>query len=134
VSQQLINDFLANVVVSGRDGYQPVTLLHSSVPFDELVALYNAADICLVSSTRDGMNLVASEFVAAQQQQQKDRKGVLVLSKVAGAAEQLAGSVQFNPWCLVDMVDALTKALTMSESEKASRHEQNRKFVMQNTR
>ncbi|KPI45536.1 Alpha,alpha-trehalose-phosphate synthase [UDP-forming] 2 [Cyphellophora attinorum] len=126
------HDLLTHIIFSGSDGYQPVTLLHSNVPFNELVTLYNAADICLVASTRDGMNLVASEYVASQQEH--ERKGVLVLSKFAGAAEQLAGSVQFNPWCLDDMVDALTKALTMSESERASRHEQNRKFVVQNTR
>ena len=107
-----------------------MTLLHSSVPFNELVALYNVADACLISSTRDGMNLVASEYVASQ----REHKGVLVLSEFAGAAEQLVGSVRFNPWCLADMVDALTTALTMGRPERALRHEQNERFVMQNTR
>jgi trehalose-6-phosphate synthase len=101
-----------------------------SVPFNELVALYNAADACLISSTRDGMNLVACEYVASQ----REHKGVLVVSEFAGAAEQLAGSVKFNPWCLDDMVEALIKALTMGRSERAMRHAQNEKFVLQNTR
>jgi trehalose 6-phosphate synthase len=99
------------------------------MPFNELVALYAAADI-LISSTRDGMNLVASEFVASQ----RGREGVLVLSEFAGAAEQLSGSVRFNPWCLDDMVGAMVKALDMGELERAARHRRNEGFVMRNTR
>jgi trehalose-6-phosphate synthase len=76
------------------------------------------------------MNLVASEYIASQ----REHKGVLLLSEFAGAAEQLRGSVQFNPWCLEDMVESMIRALTMSELESESRHEQNRTFVMENTR
>jgi trehalose-6-phosphate synthase len=119
-----------NFVNAGSEGYQPVTLLHRSVPFNELVALYAAADACFISSTRDGMNLVASEYVASQ----REHKGVLLLSKFAGAAEQLTGSVQFNPWCLDEMVDAMTKALTMGKPERVTRHAKSEASVMQNTR
>jgi trehalose-6-phosphate synthase len=100
------------------------------VPFDELVALYAAADVCLISSTRDGMNLVAYEYVASQH----ERKGVLLLSQFAGAAEQLKGSLLFNPWDLDDMVNSIGKALTMDNQERAAIHKKSEAYVMENTR
>lgn len=67
--------------------YSPVQFIYNSVNFNELVALYRLADICLVTSTRDGMNLVAYEYVATQ----TDKHGVLILSEFAGAAQSLNG-------------------------------------------
>ncbi|KNE72210.1 hypothetical protein AMAG_16693 [Allomyces macrogynus ATCC 38327] len=78
--------------INGQYGtveFMPIHLLNKSVQFDELVALYAAADVCVVSSTRDGMNLVCGEYVAAQ----RDGKGVLIMSEFAGAAQSLDGSI-----------------------------------------
>ena len=100
------------------------------MPFDELVALYAAADACVISSTRDGTNLVAYEYVASQH----ERKGVLLLSEFAGAAEQLKGSLPFNPWDLDDMVDSIGKALTMGNQERGAIHQKSEAYVLENTR
>jgi trehalose 6-phosphate synthase len=120
---------LTCILRPGNGTYQPIHLLHCSVPFTELVALYAAADACLISSTRDGMNLVAYEYIASQTQ----RRGVLLLSEFAGAAEQMRGSLQFNPWDLDDMVGAIAEALTMGEEERATNHERAKAHVMANT-
>lgn len=67
--------------------------MHRSIPFDELVALYAVSDVCLVSSTRDGMNLVSYEYISAQQ----NNHGVMILSEFAGAAQSLNGkSISHN--------------------------------------
>jgi trehalose-6-phosphate synthase len=79
----------------GTETWQPVHLLKESLPLDRLALYYRAADVCLVNSLQDGMNLVAKEFVAAQVD---DPAGVLVLSKFAGAAEELDGAVEVNPF------------------------------------
>ena len=100
--------------------FSPVHLKHTSVSNEDLKALYALSDVCLVASTRDGMNLVAYEYVACQ----AERHGVLVLSEFAGCAQSFAsGSVICNPWDIQDMSDALYKAITMDEEEKESMHE-----------
>lgn len=76
------------------------------------------------------MNLVAYEYVASQ----SERKGVLLVSEFAGAAEQLKGSLLFNPWDLDEMVDSIGKALTMGEQERAAMHEKSEAYVLENTR
>lgn len=76
--------------INGKFGtvdFMPIHFMNKSVNFEELVALYRIADTCLVSSTRDGMNLVSYEYVACQH----DRHGVLILSEFAGAAQSLNG-------------------------------------------
>jgi len=65
----------------------PIHFMHKSVTFEELVALYAVSDACIVSSTRDGMNLVSYEYISCQQ----EKHGVLVLSEFAGAAQSLNG-------------------------------------------
>ena len=72
----------------------PVHYIYRGLPRDEVVALYRAADVMLVTPLRDGMNLVAKEFVAAR----TDEDGVLVLSEFAGAASELAEAVHVNPY------------------------------------
>jgi trehalose-6-phosphate synthase len=67
--------------------------MHKSVPFEELTAMYALADACLVTSTRDGMNLVAYEYISSQQV----RHGTMILSEFAGAAQSLNGSLLINP-------------------------------------
>lgn len=111
--------------------YTPIVYLHRSIPFTELAALYSIADICLLTSTRDGMNLVAFEYVACQDEQ----NGVLVLSEFAGAAAFMAeGSVQFHPANRKDMSQAMHRALTMSPEERKTRHLKLREFINSNTR
>jgi trehalose-6-phosphate synthase len=77
----------------GRDGYQPVHLLAQHHEHDAVMELFRAADICVVTSLHDGMNLVCKEFVAARD----DLQGVLILSRFAGAARELLRSTDRQP-------------------------------------
>ncbi|KAL4866701.1 hypothetical protein BDV12DRAFT_172499 [Aspergillus spectabilis] len=114
---------------SSPDG-SPIIYIHHSVPFTDLTALYRIADICLVTSHRDGMNLVAAEYVACQ----KDRYGVLVLSELAGAAAFMGeGSITFNPSSAQQLTDSIYKAATMSREEKRGMYEKLEEFVLTNT-
>jgi trehalose 6-phosphate synthase/phosphatase len=98
-------------------GWVPVQTIHRSFDEAQLRALYRAVDVMLVSPLRDGMNLVAKEFVAAR----TDERGVLVLSEFAGASAELPEAVSVNPHDVDGMADALDHALAMSEGEQASR-------------
>ena len=105
--------------------------MHRSIPFDELVALYSVADICLLTSSRDGMNLVSFEYIACQ----KERHGVLVLSEFAGASSYMSeGSVKFHPANVRQLSEAIRKAATMGPEERKKRHDSLMKFVETNTR
>jgi trehalose 6-phosphate synthase/phosphatase len=95
----------------------PVHYMYRGLPRDEVVALYRAADVMLVTPIRDGMNLVAKEFVAAR----TDEGGVLVLSEMAGAASELAEAVHVNPYDVPGSADAYYRALTMPEDERHTR-------------
>jgi len=110
--------------------FNPVQLQFSSVSKDELTALYAASDACIVSSTRDGFNIVSLEYIACQQ----DRHGVLLLSEFAGAAQVLEDCIKFNPWDVAEFSDAIFQALTMSEEEKRMRFDKLHSVVMTNTR
>ncbi|KAE8355245.1 glycosyl transferase [Aspergillus coremiiformis] len=117
-------------LIATPDG-TPLIYMHRSVSFTELTALYFISDICLLTSQRDGMNLVASEYVACQQ----NKHGVLVLSELTGAASFMSGgSVTFHPSSVQDLSDAVYKALTMNEKEKKERHENLREFITAHTR
>ena len=93
-----------------RVGTTPVHYLHRSIPMEELVALYCAADVMLVTPLRDGMNLVAKEYVASR----VDQGGALVLSEFAGAARELGAADLVNPHDIEDMKVAITTALRRS--------------------
>jgi trehalose 6-phosphate synthase/phosphatase len=95
----------------------PVHFLHRSVTPEQLVALYVAADVMLVTPLRDGMNLVAKEYVAAR----VAGDGVLVLSEFAGAADELASAVMVNPYDIDSIASALERALAMPDSEQRLR-------------
>ncbi|BDA46931.1 probable alpha,alpha-trehalose-phosphate synthase [UDP-for [Coccomyxa sp. Obi] len=100
----------------------PIHHLDRQLAFHELCALYAVTDVALVTSLRDGMNLVSYEYVACQ----SDNAGVLVLSEFAGAAQSLgAGAILVNPWNITDMAAAIEDALTMSDQERRERHRQN---------
>lgn len=99
--------------INGRFGtveYVPIHFMYQSVNFQELVALYAISDVCLVSSTRDGMNLVSYEYISTQQQ----KHGTLILSEFAGAAQSLNGSLIINPWDTEDVADTIHTALTLT--------------------
>jgi trehalose 6-phosphate synthase/phosphatase len=95
----------------------PVHYLARSVTRQELVALYRAADVMLVTPLRDGMNLVAKEFVASR----TDEDGVLILSEFAGAADELGEALIVNPFDIDGVADAMARALSMSAAERGAR-------------
>ena len=101
----------------GTAEWNPVIYLRRSIAQTELAALYVAADVGWVGSLRDGMNLVAKEYVACQQ----DRAGVLLLSEFAGAAGEMGEALRVNPYDEPGSADALERALTMPEDERAER-------------
>jgi trehalose 6-phosphate synthase len=102
----------------GSGGWQPVHLLKESLTQERLAMFYRAADVCYVNSLQDGMNLVAKEFLACQVD---DPGGVLVLSKFAGAAEELDGAFEVNPYDPEASADGLHAVLTMSREERRDR-------------
>ena len=106
-------------------GYPAVHYLHQSFELDELVALYRAADVMLVTPLRDGMNLVAKEFAAAR----TDDTGVLVLSEFAGAADELEEAVMVNPHDLDQLTHSLHIAIEMPDDEAAARMQAIRKTI-----
>jgi trehalose-6-phosphate synthase len=101
----------------GEVGRTPVHYLHRSFSMPELAALYRAADVMLVTPVRDGMNLVAKEYVAAR----VDERGVLVLSEMTGAAHELRSALQVNPFDLEGLKDAIVAAVDLPEAEQARR-------------
>ncbi|KAL1956195.1 hypothetical protein VTO42DRAFT_7542 [Malbranchea cinnamomea] len=126
----VVNELVGRI--NGKFGtveFMPIHFMHKSVPFDELIALYAVSDACIVSSTRDGMNLVAYEYIACQQ----ERHGVLVLSEFAGAAQSLNGSIIVNPWNTDELAGAYQEAVTMSDEQRALNFYKLQKYVSKYT-
>ena len=94
-----------------------IRYLHQSYPREEMVALYLAADVMLVTALRDGMNLVAKEYVASR----IDNRGVLVLSEFAGAADEMGSSLLINPHDIDGLKDAVMRAIEMPAAEQGRR-------------
>jgi len=101
----------------GADGYEPIKLLVRHHEPDEVFELFRAADLCIVSSLHDGMNLVAKEFVAARD----DEEGVLILSAFAGASRELSEALIVNPYNAHAMGEAINRALLMPQGEQRER-------------
>ena len=101
----------------GDLGYSPVDYLHQSFPRDEMAALYLTADVMLVTPLRDGMNLVAKEYVASRY----DEGGALVLSEFTGAADELAGAFLVNPHDIEGLKDTIVRAATANPQEARRR-------------
>ena len=101
----------------GEVGYHPVHYLHQSYPREEMAALYLTGDVMLVTPLRDGMNLVAKEYVACR----NDENGALVLSEFTGAADDLAGAFLVNPHDIEGMKDAIVRAANTSPAEARRR-------------
>jgi trehalose 6-phosphate synthase/phosphatase len=95
----------------------PVLYQYRSLSFDELIALYATCEVCLVTPLRDGMNLVAKEFIACK----TNGKGVLILSEMAGAAEELTEALIINPNNIEEIGNAIKDALELSEEEQRTR-------------
>jgi len=101
-----------------KDQWQPVKYFYGSVPQEELLPYYKAADLALITASIDGMNLVAKEYLAVQD------SGVLLLSEFAGAAEYLESSVKVNPYDVEALADSIYQGLEMPEAEKKERLQQ----------
>jgi trehalose 6-phosphate synthase/phosphatase len=101
----------------GTADWNPVIYLRRSVTRQELAALYAVADVAWVASLRDGMNLVAKEFVACQGR----GGGVLLLSEFAGAAAEMGEAIRVNPYDLSGSAEALERALSMPEDARRER-------------
>ncbi len=102
----------------GTPDWQPVHLIKQSLPSDRLAVLYRAADMCVVASLQDGMNLVAKEFVASQ----VDLRGTLLLSRFAGASEELSdGAFEINPYDPEDFGRVMRDALHTDGAERKRR-------------
>ena len=102
----------------GSIGWVPIWYLFRSLPFSELSALYHIADIALITPLKDGMNLVAKEFIASKD----NAKGVLILSEMAGAAHELGEALIVNPNNGLEISWALKYALHMSEAKQIKRN------------
>ncbi|MFJ4164597.1 trehalose-6-phosphate synthase [Microbacterium sp. NPDC089698] len=105
-----------------------IRYLHQGFPREEMVALYLAADAMLVTALRDGMNLVAKEYVATR----GDQRGVLVLSEFTGAADELRQAVLVNPHDIEGLKDAIMQAVEMPPREQSRRMRALRKRVLEN--
>ena len=113
----------------GRPEWSPVNYLHRHVPVDELLAMYRAADVALITPLKDGMNLVSKEFCASR----ADEQGVLVLSEFAGAADELAcGALLVNPYDAEGVASALRQALAMPQEEQRHRMRKMRGVIQAN--
>ncbi|KTS05678.1 alpha,alpha-trehalose-phosphate synthase (UDP-forming) [Microbacterium testaceum] len=102
-----------------------IRYLHQSYPREEMVALFLAADVMLVTALRDGMNLVAKEYVASR----TDNRGVLVLSEFAGAADEMGSALLINPHDIDGLKDAIVRAIDMPAAEQGRRMRALRKRV-----
>jgi trehalose 6-phosphate synthase len=109
----------------GDKDHQPIRLLIQHYEPGQVFELFRAADLCIVSSLHDGMNLVAKEFVAARD----DEQGVLILSNFAGASRELSEALIVNPYDAHAMADAIQRALTMPEAEQRARMQVMRDIV-----
>ena len=128
--RSVVNELVGRI--NGQFGtveFVPIHFMHKSVPFDELISLYAVSDVCLVSSTRDGMNLVSYEYIACQQ----EKKGSLILSEFTGAAQSLNGALIVNPWNNDELSDAINEALTLLPEKKQANWEKLYKYISKYT-
>ena len=108
--------------------WKPMVYLKKQFSPEEIKPYYLLADMCIVSSLHDGMNLVAKEYVISK----KDLSGVLLLSRFTGAARELTDSVQINPYSIEDFADAIKFAIEMPAEEKKRHMEKMRAIVKKN--
>jgi len=127
------HDLLAEVEVEAdrinwrfqRDKWKPIVFLKRQHSHKEILPYYRAADLCLVTSLHDGMNLVAKEFLAAR----RDERGVLILSQFTGAARELRDALLVNPYDIEQTAEAIRVALEMEPEEKQLRVQRMRRVI-----
>ena len=107
--------------------WRPILLIERQCSHNEVESWYEVADVCLVTSLHDGMNLVAKEFVAAR----SDEDGVLVLSIFTGAATELRDALMVNPYDLTSVAETIHHGLEMSRAERRTRMQRMRRHVME---
>jgi trehalose 6-phosphate synthase len=112
----------------GNHTWRPIVYLNKHHDLEQLYPLYRMASGCVVSSLHDGMNLVAKEFIAARD----DLRGVLVLSRFTGAAQELTDALMINPYAVDEFAEALRLALVMPEEEQERRMRNLRQHVLDN--
>jgi trehalose 6-phosphate synthase/phosphatase len=110
----------------GRPDWTPIQYLHREVNDETLIGLYRAADAMIVTPLRDGMNLVAKEFIACR----TDEDGVLILSEFAGAADELTDALIVNPYDIDGVAQAIHLALTLDGPERRRRMHRLREHVV----
>lgn len=124
----------------GTQGYEPVILIDTSLQFYERIAYYVIAECCLVTAVRDGMNLIPYEYVISRQGNEKldealgldplvPKRSMLVVSEFIGCSPSLSGAIRVNPWNVEAVAESMDSALTLSEPEKAMRHEKHYRYV-----
>jgi trehalose 6-phosphate synthase len=112
----------------GTNAWRPIIFLNEHCRPEQVYVLDRLATACVVSSLHDGMNLVAKEFVASR----SDGRGVLVLSRFAGAARELSDAVLINPYAIDEFAEALRLALTMPHDEQEQRMAHMRREIADN--
>jgi alpha,alpha-trehalose-phosphate synthase [UDP-forming] len=130
---QSINDEIANLVEEinrrhGADQWKPIHFLRAHHDYPAVIAAYCMADVVMVTSLHDGMNLVAKEFIAAR----PDGDGVLLLSQYTGAARELTDALLINPYDIDQLADAMLQAFNMPEKERRQRMARMRAQVEKN--
>jgi trehalose 6-phosphate synthase/phosphatase len=103
----------------GKVNWTPVIYQYTSLPHKELIAQYRMSDVSLITPLRDGMNLVAKEYIASLQ----DRRGVLILSEFTGAAKELGESIIINPNNIDEIAEGIVEALSIPPEEQEKRNE-----------
>lgn len=124
-----INDLVEKVNWKhSTENWSPIIFSRRTLTHPETLAVYRMADVCVVSSLHDGMNIVAKEYICAKNK----LDGMLVLSRFTGAARELPEAILINPYDIEDFAEKIKQALTMSKKEKAQRMEKMRQTIKSN--
>jgi trehalose 6-phosphate synthase/phosphatase len=121
-----IDQLVGNINARFRSlNWAPIHYFYRSFPIETLSALYNTADVCLVTPMRDGMNLVSKEYIASR----SNDDGVLILSEMAGASKELNDALIVNPNNIIQIMDTIVKAINMPQEEQQNRMRSMRSVV-----
>jgi alpha,alpha-trehalose-phosphate synthase [UDP-forming] len=129
LEREVLQSVMAINTRFGTPDWTPIVFINENVDSDLLANVYRAADLCIVSSLQDGMNLVAKEFVACQ----LDERGVLILSRFTGSAEEIEGAILINPFNVDGFVAGIRTALEMSPEERKRRMHRMRRDLHNST-
>jgi len=118
--KKMVDEYVGNLNSDfGNINWQPVVYQYRNLDFNQLIAFYTVCDLALITPVRDGMNLVAKEFVASR----KDKKGVLILSEMAGSAIELNDALLINPMDVENTAQQIKNGLELSTEEQTERME-----------